>query len=88
MKFKDSLLRWLASGKNFEKPIALLLVINPQGAIKPKSRLKLIKRINGYIPTGMDAVPERYPRMKKMFFDMPTVEEVGELYGIGVVFNV
>jgi hypothetical protein len=45
MKFKDSLFRWLASGKDFEKPIVLLLVINPQEAMKPKARLKIIKRI-------------------------------------------
>jgi hypothetical protein len=84
MKFKDSILRWLASGRDFEKPIVLLLVINPRGAIKPKARLKLIKRINGYIPTGMNAASERYPRMRAMFFDMPTVQEIEELYGIGV----
>jgi hypothetical protein len=84
MKFKDSLLRWLASGKDFGKPIALLLVISPQEAMKPKSRLKLIKRISGYVPRGMNAVPERYPRINTMFFDMPTVREAGELYGINV----
>jgi hypothetical protein len=87
MKFKDSLLRWLASGKNFEKPIALLLVINPKEAMKPKARLKLVKRISGYIPTGMGAMPERYPRMNIIFFDMPTIEEVGELYSIDVTVN-
>ncbi|MDR2657331.1 MAG: hypothetical protein LBB86_05865 [Oscillospiraceae bacterium] len=85
MKFKDSILRWLASGKDFDKPLAMLLVINPQEAMKPKARLKLIKRISGYIPAGMNATPDRYPRMKPMFFDMPTIDEVVELYGIGLM---
>ncbi|MDR1262548.1 MAG: hypothetical protein LBK46_03535 [Oscillospiraceae bacterium] len=84
MKFKDSILRWLAAGGDFYKPIALLLVINPHEAMKPKARLKLIKRISGYIPAGMNIAPERYPRMNTLFFDMPTVKEVGELYGINV----
>jgi hypothetical protein len=84
MKFKDSLLRWLASGNELRKPVILLLVINPPSKLKPNERMKLINRINGYIPIGINAKPERYPKMKPVFFDMPTVADVKERYGFSV----
>jgi hypothetical protein len=84
MKFKDSMFRWVISGRELEKPIVLLLVVNPPTKLKPKERMKLRDRINGYIPTGINAKPERYPKIKTVFFDMPTVEDVKERYGFRV----
>jgi hypothetical protein len=84
MKFKDSLLRWIASGNEFGKSIILLLVVNPPTKLKPNERMKLIDRINGYIPTGINTNPERYPKMNSIFFDMPTVADVKERYGFNV----
>jgi hypothetical protein len=41
MKFKDRILRWYASGKKFEKPRALLLVVNARSALTPNNSIKL-----------------------------------------------
>jgi hypothetical protein len=38
IKFKDSLLRWFLSGKEFTKPIVLLLVMNPPTALEVQDR--------------------------------------------------
>ncbi|MDR0999713.1 MAG: hypothetical protein LBL96_02760 [Clostridiales bacterium] len=83
MKFKDSLFRWLASGKKFRKPIALLLVINPPKELRARDRERLIRRIRGYIPSGMTA--EQYPKMTSAFFDMQTPADVEKYYGFSVV---
>jgi hypothetical protein len=84
MKFKDSLLRWYASGKEFDKPIALLLVVHAPSALTPNNIIKLIQRINGYIPTGLNASPERFPKFTSVFFDMVTADETQNRYGFSV----
>jgi hypothetical protein len=84
MKFKDSLLRWFASGKEFTKPIALLLVVNPPVMFQARDRERLIRRIQGYIPNGMNDLPEQYPKISSMFFDMPTISEAQKRYGISI----
>jgi hypothetical protein len=80
MKFKDSLFRWLASGKEFRKPIALLFVINPPKELLARDRERIIRRIRGYIPSGMTA--KQYPKMTSVFFDMQTAEDVSKYYSI------
>jgi len=84
MTFKDSLFRWLASGKEFEKPIALLLVINHPQEFQARDKERLIKRINGYIPYGINTKLAQYPKMSKVFFDMPTIEEASQRYGFNI----
>ena len=83
MKFKDSLFRWLASGNDFKKPIVLLLVINPPPGIMARDRERLINKIKGYIPDGLNSKLSQYPRMTRLLFDMPRIEEV-EKYGVSV----
>ena len=84
MKFKDSLLRWFATGRSFTKPIALLLVVNPPKSFQARDRERLVRKINGYIPSGMNNKTDKYPKITSMFFDMPTVNEVQERYGFSV----
>jgi hypothetical protein len=85
MLFKDSILRWLASGKEFQKPITLLLVINPPPELQARDRERLIEKIrNGYIPCGMNKKPKQYPKITPLFFDMLTASEVYERYGFSV----
>jgi hypothetical protein len=84
MKFKDSLLRWLASGQEFTKPVALLLVMNPPAELKARERERLGRRIEGCIPIAMNNKPDQYPKLNSMFFDMPTLAEAQERYGLGV----
>jgi len=85
MTFKDSLLRCLASGKEFVKPIKLLLVINPPPELQARDRERLVTRIrNGYIPSDMHKKAGRYPKIPELFFDMPYIPEINEQYGFGV----
>jgi hypothetical protein len=84
MKFKDSLLRWYASGKGFDRPIALLLVIHAPFALTPNNIIKLIQRINGYIPTGLNEKPEQFSKFTSAFFDMVTADETQNRYGFNV----
>lgn len=81
MVFKDSLLRWLATGKAFTKPIKLLFLINEMPEFEPQDRLKLIERVEGYIPTGMHTKLAQYPQMQAVSFAMPTLAETKPLYG-------
>ncbi|MDR0380962.1 MAG: hypothetical protein LBH86_03080 [Oscillospiraceae bacterium] len=84
MKFKDSLLRWYASGHRFDKPVAMLLVINPPDSLREKDIIRLIQRIDGYIPTGLNA--EQYPKFTSTFFALVTADEA-EHYGFSVTVN-
>jgi hypothetical protein len=84
MKFKDSLLRWYASGKGFDKPIALLLVVHAPSALTPNNIIKLMQRINGYIPTGLNEKPEQFPEFTSVFFNMVTADETQDRYGFNV----
>jgi hypothetical protein len=84
MKFKDSMLRWLASGDDFSKPIALLLVMNLPALFQSRDIERLRRRIAGYIPEGMNAHPERFPKMTNVFFDMLNVTEGQLRYGFRV----
>jgi hypothetical protein len=78
MKFKDSLLRWFATGQEFTKPIVLLLVMNPPIMFQARDRERLQRKIKGYIPSGMNKKRERYPNITSIFFDMPTATETQE----------
>ncbi|GHU92121.1 hypothetical protein FACS189479_00040 [Spirochaetia bacterium] len=84
MKFKDSMLRWLASGNEFSKPIVLLLVMNLPALFQSREIEFLRRRIVGYIPEGMNAQPERFPKMTNVFFDMLNVAEDQLRYGFSV----
>ena len=85
MTFKDSLFSYLVSGNEFDKPIILLLVINPPPELKARDRERLISTIrNGYIPSGMHKKSDVYPKMQALFFDMPTISEVYQRYGFKV----
>ncbi|GHU82582.1 hypothetical protein FACS189468_6950 [Spirochaetia bacterium] len=84
MKFKDSMLRWLASGNEFSKPIALLLVMNLSTLFQSREIELLRRRIAGYIPEGMNVQPERFPKMTNVFFDMVNVAEDQLRYGFRV----
>lgn len=76
MVFKDSLFRWLASGKKFVKPIVLLLVINPPQGLMSRERERLTKRIEGYIPSGMNNKLDKYKNMENIFFAMLTLDDL------------
>jgi hypothetical protein len=84
MKFKDSLLRWYASGREFNKPVVLLLVVNAPSMLTSNNIIKLIQRINGYIPTGLNKKIEQYPMFTAVFFDMITADEAQNRYGFSV----
>jgi hypothetical protein len=84
MKFKDSMLRWLASGNEFSKPIVLLLVMNLPMLFQSRDIEHLRRRIAGYIPEGMNVHPERFPKMTKVFFDMLNVAGDQSRYGFSV----
>jgi hypothetical protein len=83
MKFKDSILRWLASGNDFHKPIILLLIINPPKELKARDRERIIRQIRGYIPSAMTT--EQFPRITSVFFDMQTPDEVSKYYNFSVI---
>ena len=85
MKFKDSMFHYLMSGNDFSKNISLLLIINPPPQLTARDRLRLKTNINnGYIPNNMHKNPDKYPRIQPIYFDMPTLTEAKELYGINV----
>jgi hypothetical protein len=84
MKFKDSILRWLASGNEFSKPIALLLVMNLPNLFQARDIERLRRRIAGYIPEGMNVQTERFPKMKNVFFDIFNVAEALSCHGFSV----
>jgi hypothetical protein len=84
MKFKDSLLRWYASGKKLNKPVAFLLVVNAPSMLTPKNIIKLIQRVNGYIPAGLNKKADQYPMFTAVFFDMVTADEAQTRYGFSV----
>ena len=48
-KFKDSILKELAAGRKFVKPIKYILLLEC-GEIDPKQRSTLLQRINGKVP--------------------------------------
>jgi hypothetical protein len=84
MKFKDSMLRWLATGNEFSKPIVLLLVANLPAMFQSRDIERLRRRIAGYIPEGVNTQLERFPKMTNLFFDMMNVADVQSRYGINV----
>ncbi|GHV79040.1 hypothetical protein AGMMS49944_08310 [Spirochaetia bacterium] len=84
MKFKDSMLRWLASGNEFTKPIALLLIVNLPTLFQSRDIELLRRRITGYIPDGINTQLEQFPKMTKVFFDMMNVAEGRLRYGVSV----
>ena len=87
MVFKDSLFRWLAQGKEFTKPIKLLYIINPMPEFEPNDHAKLLDRIEGYIPHGINTKLSQYPKMHEIKFDMPMLENVKELYNFTVTLK-
>jgi hypothetical protein len=84
MKFKDSLLRWLASGNEFSKPIALLLVMNLPDMFQSRDLERLKRHVAGYIPEGVNTQLERFPKMAKVFFDMLSIADADSRYGFSV----
>jgi hypothetical protein len=85
MKFKDSMLRWLASGNEFSKPIALLLVMNLPPTFQSRDIEHLRQRIEGYIPEGVNTQLENFPKLTKVFFDILNVADIQSRYGFSVL---
>jgi hypothetical protein len=81
MKVKDTLLKRYAQEKPFAKDVMFLLIIN-FSRLQYNQRLKLLDRVRGYIPTGLNK--KDYPAFTNISFDMPNFEKLKSEYGFDV----
>jgi hypothetical protein len=78
MKIKDTLLKKYTEGAKFDKPV-LFLLVTKFDFLEPAERITLYKKIDGYIPTGLNGNNEFKLGIK---FDMPSFDDLNTKYGI------
>ena len=67
-KLEHSLFVWIADKNNIAKPVYMVLAFNMPSGFKSRERLRLIDRLNGYLPSGVVN--------SGIIFDMPELENI------------